>query len=281
MKKLVYILSVAALFVLIFLVFSVIERPQSHELPPTLKFGFWSADNPAYYAEMKRLGISYVLISNFSEEDAVRRIDEAGKEGLKVYVSAGTLHPDDFKRMEILGNRSEVEGFALDEPHLHKSNYDNSDIERWIGWSKEKFPGKKVLIATPRIETYEELLNIPNLHLAGFQPDYYPIYGAISMYGSQRRLAEKIERDGFEIQPIIQTHGLAFYESGTWRNYIDAFASLRSNGLTSWPTPREAADQIRNVASPNTNIIWMYPGEDTYVRWTPERKEYIKEIFQN
>ena len=214
-----------------------------------------------------------------NEQDAKARIDEAGKQGLKVYISAGTLHPDDFKRMELFGGRDEVEGFFLDEPHVHTANYTNADIARWLGWSKEKFPNKKLFVATPRMGTYQELITIPNLHLVGFQPDTYPINGIIKLYGSQRKLVEKMESDGFEVQPIIQSHALNFYESGSWRSYIDVFAHLENDGLTTWPTPWEVVKQIQNVTTNKTKLIWFYPGEDTYISWTPERKEYFKEIF--
>ncbi len=262
------------------MIFSFIERPKSNKFDQNISFGFLLANDPASYHDMKELGVDYILIANFSEDEAEKRISEAEKQNIKVYLSAGVLAPDDFKRMKLLGGYKQVEGFFLDEPHLHKSYYNNSDIENWLNWSKEKFPNKKIFIATPRIETYEELLNIPNLHLAGFQPDYYPINGPINMYGSQRKLVQKMESDGFEVQPIIQTHALNFYESELWRTIIDKIALLDGHGLISRPTSQQVANQIENVASENTKIIWMYPGEDDYVKWTQERKDYIKEIFE-
>ena len=100
------------------------------------------------------------------------------------------------------------------------------------------------------------------------------------MYGSQRKLVQKMESDGFEVQPIIQTHALNFYESELWRTIIDKIALLDGHGLISLLTSQQVANQIENVASENTKIIWMYPGEDDYVKWTQERKDYIKEIFE-
>lgn len=276
MKKLFLIII---LVVFVFLIFSFTQRPESNKIDPDVSFGFLLANDQENYHNMKELGIDYILMANFSVDEAEKRIDEAKKQGIKVYLSAGVLAPDDFKRMESLGTRKQVEGFFLDEPHLHKNDYSNTDIENWLNWSKEKFPDKKIFIATPRIETYEELLSIPNLHLAGFQPDYYPINGPINMYGSQRKLIQRMTDDGFEVQPIIQTHALNFYESELWRIFIDAVASLGGHGLVSCPTPEQVVAQIENVSSETTKIIWMYPGEDGYVKWTQERKDYIKKVF--
>ncbi len=276
-KKLFIAFVVLIIVILLgFLIFSFIERAQVHTVSTDVSFGFLPADNLANYKEMKEVGISYVMISSFSEQEAEARIDEAGKQGMKVYLSAGTLHPDDYKRVELFGGREEVEGFFLDEPHVHKANYTNADLEYWLNWSKEKFPNKKLFIATPRMGTYQELIDIPNLHLAGFQPDTYPIYGIVKLYKAQRKLVEKMERDGFEVQPIIQSH---FYEGGPWQSYIDVFARLNSSGLTTWPTTRDVVKQIQNVATEKTKLIWFYPGENTYISWTPERKKYFEEIF--
>ncbi|MFH0857624.1 MAG: hypothetical protein V1848_02655 [Candidatus Magasanikbacteria bacterium] len=259
-----------------FFIFSFIERAQIHAVGEDISFGFLPADNLVNYKEMKEVGISYVMISSFSEQEAEARINEAGKQGMKVYLSAGTLHPDDYKRVELFGGREEVEGFFLDEPHVHKANYTNTDLEHWLDWSKEKFPNKKLFIATPRMGTYQELIDISNLHLAGFQPDTYPIYGIVKLYRAQRKLVEKMEGDGFEVQPIIQSH---FYEGGPWQSYIDVFARLNSGGLTTWPTTQDVVKQIQNVTTEKTKLIWFYPGENTYISWTPERKKYFKEIF--
>ena len=273
-----YILFCLVLIVLFLYIF-IFERPYIHRISPDVKFGFLPADNADYYREFKALGIDYVLISNYSEDDVVKRLSEAEQNGLAVYISAGTLHPDDFKRMEEFGGSRVVEGFFLDEPHLHKIYYTNSDIKKWIQWSKEKFPGKKIFIATPKNETYKELLDIVDPKEVGFQPDSYPIMGLFTGYGTQRRLIEKMKSDGFEVQPIIQGHALSLYEEKTRRRYIDFFARIGGYGLIDWPTPTQVAIQIKNVAKDGVKIIWFYPGEDEYVKWTRERKEYIKNIF--
>lgn len=280
MKKLFFIFIILlVVIVFAFLIFFFIERPEINELPKDVSFGFLLANDTTNYHDMKELGVDYILIANFSEDEAIKRMNEAEKQNIKVYLSAGILAESDFKRMESLGVHKQVEGFFLDEPHLHKDSYNNTDIENWLNWSKEKFPDKKIFIATPQIETYEELLSIPNLHLAGFQPDYYPINGLINMYSSQRKVVQKMESDGFEVQPIVQTHALNFYETGSWRTFVDKIALLGGYGLISWPTAQQVVNQIKNVASENTKIIWMYPGEDDYVKWTQERKDYIKKIF--
>lgn len=262
-----------------FLYISISERPYVNNISSDIKFGFLPADNAEYYKEFKTLGIDYVLIANYSEDDVVKRLSEAKKNGLTVYISAGTLHPDDFVRMEKFGRNKIVEGFFLDEPHVHKANYTNTDIEKWITWSKEKFHDKKIFIATPRTGTYEELLNIPNLKEVGFQPDSYPIMGLLTMYGTERRLVERMQKDGFETQPIVQSHALSFYEEGARRKNIDLFARLGGHGLIDWPTPEQVVAQIRSVAKDGVKLIWFYPGEDAFIKWTPERAEYIKNIF--
>lgn len=281
MKKKTFVLLIVFCCVAgIFLFLYFFERPHTNNISPDLKFGFLPADDAQYYKEFKSLGIDYVLIGSYSEEDAIRRLSEAEKNGLMVYISAGTLHPDDFMRMEKFGGNKVVEGFFLDEPHVHKENYTNADIEKWIAWSKEKFPDKKIFIATPRTGTYEELLNISNLNEIGFQPDTYPIMGPLTRYGTQRRLVERMQNDGFEIQPIVQTHARLFYEEGMKGKYVDIVSSIGGHGLIDWPTPKQVVKQIKNVAQEGVKLIWFYPGEDIFIQWTPERAEYIKNIFE-
>lgn len=279
-KKTLVLLIVFCCVAGIFLFFYFFERPYVNDISPNLKFGFLPADDAQYYKEFKALGIDYVLIDSYSEDDTVRRLSEAEKNGLLVYISAGTLHPDDFMRMERFGGNEIIEGFFLDEPHLHKGNYTDADIEKWIVWSKEKFPDKKIFIATPRTGTYEELLNIPNLKEIGFQPDTYPIMGPLTIYGTQRRLVERMQNDGFEIQPIVQTHARLLYEEGMKGKYVDIISSIGGHGLIDWPTPKQVAMQIKNVAKGGVKLIWFYPGEDIFIKWTPERAEYIKNIFE-
>ncbi|MEW6616906.1 MAG: hypothetical protein AB1333_00620 [Patescibacteria group bacterium] len=279
-KKTLILLIVFSCVAGIFLFLYLFERPYKNTISPDLKFGFLPADDTEYYKEFKSLGIDYVLIGSYSEEDAMRRLSEAEKNGLMVYISAGTLHPDDFMRMEKFGGNKVVEGFFLDEPHVHKANYKNTDIEKWITWSKEKFPDKKIFIATPRTGTYEELLNIPNLKEIGFQPDTYPIMGPLKIYGTQRRLVERMQNDGFEIQPIVQTHARLLYEEGMKGKYVDIISSIGGHGLIDWPTPQQVAMQIKNVAVSGVKLIWFYPGQDIFIKWTPERAEYIKNIFE-
>jgi|GEM_PF-3179412 len=279
-RKTLILLIIFCCVVGTFLFFYFFERPYPNAISPNLKFGFLPADDAEYYKEFKSLGIDYVLIGSYSEEDAIRRLSEAEKNGLLVYISAGTLHPDDFMRMEKFGGNKVVEGFFLDEPHVHKANYTNADIEKWIKWSKEKFPDKKIFIATPRTGTYEELLDIPSLKEIGFQPDTYPIMGPLTIYGTQRRLAERMQHDGFEIQPIVQTHARLFYEEGMKGKYVNIISSIGGHGLIDWPTPRQVAVQIKNVAREGVKLIWFYPGEDIFIKWTPERAEYIKNIFE-
>jgi hypothetical protein len=51
------------------------------------------------------------------------------------------------------------------------------------------------------------------------------------------------------------------------------------HGLIDWPTPKQVATQIKNVAKGGVKLIWFYPGQDIFIKWTPERAEYIKDIF--
>lgn len=276
MKK---ILLVIVIIIAAFLVFSYTQRSSSGTIDSDISFGFLPANNPATYQDLKELGVRYIMIDTFSEIQAAQRLAEAQRQGLKVYLSAGILSADDFERMKLFGSNPIVEGFFLDEPHVHTVQYDNGAIEKWIEWSTKTFPNKKIFIATPRESTYTQLQSIPSVHKIGFQPDSYPIWGLIHRYKTQRDLVQKMLTDGYEVQPIIQTHALNKYETGIWRKIIDIFARVNAKGMTECPTPQQVVNQIRNVAFPEVKIIWMYPGEDAYVSWTPERKTYIQNVF--
>lgn len=277
MKKLFLI---TVLFVFVFLVFSFIERPELNELSNDISFGFLPANDFTNYHDIKAMGVDYILIDIFDEDEAQKRIDEAKKENIRIYLSAGVLSSNDFKRMELFGGDEQVEGFFLDEPHVHKENYTNVDIKKWIMWSKEKFPDKTIFIATPRIGTYEELLDIPNLKEIGFQPDLYPVMGPLTMYGAQRKLVERMQKDGFETQPIVQTHARLSSEEGMKGKYVNVISGVVGHGLIDWPAPEQVVIQIKNVAKRGVKLIWFYPGEDAFIKWTPERREYIKKVFE-